>query len=167
MALINCPECGKEFSEFSKQCPHCGIPTEQIKLIECSACGTKNRETAKYCKKCGKHFDKEEVKNSKGSVIQSQNMSHDDNSTIDDYYKEEFKKIWDSNEKYKGKWNWAAFSFTGLWALTKGLWVSALICISLSIFTAGIAIVIYWFYYGLRGNYLYYNKCIKKKQLPF
>ena len=24
MALINCPECGKQISELAKECPHCG-----------------------------------------------------------------------------------------------------------------------------------------------
>ena len=28
MALINCPECGKEISDKSKQCIHCGFPLE-------------------------------------------------------------------------------------------------------------------------------------------
>lgn len=26
MALINCPECGKEISDKAKACPHCGYP---------------------------------------------------------------------------------------------------------------------------------------------
>ena len=28
MALINCPECGKEISERAKSCPNCGCPIE-------------------------------------------------------------------------------------------------------------------------------------------
>ena len=30
MALINCPECGKEISDKSKQCIHCGYPLEAL-----------------------------------------------------------------------------------------------------------------------------------------
>lgn len=26
MALINCPECGKEISDWAQKCPHCGYP---------------------------------------------------------------------------------------------------------------------------------------------
>lgn len=26
MALINCPECGKEISDKAASCPHCGYP---------------------------------------------------------------------------------------------------------------------------------------------
>ena len=29
MALIKCPECGKEISDKAKSCPHCGFPIEQ------------------------------------------------------------------------------------------------------------------------------------------
>lgn len=32
MALINCPECGKEISDKSKQCIHCGFPLEDYLL---------------------------------------------------------------------------------------------------------------------------------------
>ena len=30
MALIKCPECGKEFSERAAACPVCGFPTNEI-----------------------------------------------------------------------------------------------------------------------------------------
>ena len=30
MALIKCIECGKEFSEFAKECPQCGMPTKLL-----------------------------------------------------------------------------------------------------------------------------------------
>lgn len=29
MALIKCPECGKEYSENAKRCPNCGSPSEK------------------------------------------------------------------------------------------------------------------------------------------
>lgn len=34
MALINCPECGKEVSDMAKSCPNCGNPIndEPIKV---------------------------------------------------------------------------------------------------------------------------------------
>ena len=49
-------------------------------------------------------------------------------------YHEEFRKIWESGETYKGKWNWTAFLFGTLWAVTKGLWAS--VAVSLSAMTA-------------------------------
>lgn len=37
MALINCPECGKQVSSTAKACPNCGAPIDK----------------RKYCPKCG------------------------------------------------------------------------------------------------------------------
>ena len=32
MALIKCPECGKEISDKSKQCIHCGYPLNEVSV---------------------------------------------------------------------------------------------------------------------------------------
>ena len=32
MALIKCPECGKEISDKSSQCIHCGYPLDELKI---------------------------------------------------------------------------------------------------------------------------------------
>lgn len=37
MALINCPECGKEISSDAKSCPHCGKPVKNG--VETAGCG--------------------------------------------------------------------------------------------------------------------------------
>lgn len=34
MALIKCPECGKEFSDKAQACPNCGCPTSEVKKQE-------------------------------------------------------------------------------------------------------------------------------------
>ena len=34
MSLVKCPECGKEFSEYAKECPVCGMPTVKIKALK-------------------------------------------------------------------------------------------------------------------------------------
>jgi hypothetical protein len=81
------------------------------------------------------------------------------------YYQEEFKKILESGEAYKGKWNWAAFLFGGIWAMTKHLWLSVAICLIAGIATAGFGYLVYWVIYGFRGNYIYYTLYAKKKQL--
>jgi len=50
-----------------------------------------------------------------------ENQNHPNDQTgLDNYYQEEFRKIRDSNESYKGKWNWWAFIFAGIWGLFKG-----------------------------------------------
>ncbi|OBR96814.1 hypothetical protein CLRAG_03230 [Clostridium ragsdalei P11] len=62
-------------------------------------------------------------------------------------------------------WNWFAFLFGALWALTKGVWVSPLLAIMLSFFTYGFVGFIYACICGIRGNYMYYNVYVKNKQL--
>src|SRR5262245_3556513 len=39
MALINCPECGKEVSTAAKECPHCGYPVAE-RLAHTQVAGT-------------------------------------------------------------------------------------------------------------------------------
>jgi len=61
MALVQCPECGKEISDKAKQCIHCGYPLEDYAketvryeddLKECPHCGFANKQTADYCAVC-------------------------------------------------------------------------------------------------------------------
>lgn len=51
MALIKCPECGKEISDKAKTCPHCGVP---IEMKFCQYCGEKIEKDCVVCPKCGK-----------------------------------------------------------------------------------------------------------------
>lgn len=99
---------------------------------------------------------------------------------LDKYYQDEFTKIHDSQEMYKGKWNWWAFFFTWIWCLTKGCWLFALITLLAFSFTfyrfqitqsvfvnLGFGSNILWsILLGWRGSWLYYNVKIFKKQLP-
>ncbi len=94
-----------------------------------------------------------------------QNSAEVDFRALTPYYQDEFQKIHSSNESYKGKWNWAAFLFGPIWALTKGLWVSALTALIVTLVTGGFGGVVYWFIFAIRGNYVYYTNHVKKKQL--
>jgi hypothetical protein len=94
-----------------------------------------------------------------------QNTAEVDFRGLTPYYQEEFRKIHESNESYKGKWNWAAFLFGAIWALTKGLWTSALTALIVTVVTGGLGGIVYWFVFGTRGNYIYYTNHVKKKQL--
>lgn len=52
MALIKCRECGKEISDSSKKCVHCG--SDVILEVECSECHQKYDNTTNVCPHCGK-----------------------------------------------------------------------------------------------------------------
>lgn len=62
MALIDCPECGREISDKSKQCIHCGYPLSDYQeenlryeddLKKCPHCGFANKKSVEYCDCCG------------------------------------------------------------------------------------------------------------------
>lgn len=59
MALIKCPECGRDVSDKAKSCPNCGFPVEEIeapmdKEQFCPYCGdTLRLEEGAYCLSCG------------------------------------------------------------------------------------------------------------------
>lgn len=40
MAIIKCPECGKEVSDKAKACPNCGVPIDTN--VYCPKCGSSN-----------------------------------------------------------------------------------------------------------------------------
>lgn len=67
MALIRCPECGKEISDRAKSCPNCGFPVEgghsqkdvrneyhkSLKTFNCYKCGKPIPEGTNICIYCG------------------------------------------------------------------------------------------------------------------
>jgi hypothetical protein len=85
---------------------------------------------------------------------------------LSSYYQSEFNQILSTKENYKGKWNWAAFLFGPFWALTKGLWLPSLIAFVGGVFTGGAVAVAYWIVFAARGNYMYYAKEVKQKDIP-
>jgi hypothetical protein len=84
-------------------------------------------------------------------------------SDLPEYYRSEFQKIRDSNEVYKGKWNWAAFFLGPIWAFSKGLREVVVVYVVAILFTFGISVAAYAVIFGLRGNYFYYSKLIKRR----
>lgn len=136
----------------------------------CSKCGAELLFDSDYCKNC-------EADNSQFTDITALSSTYSENTTnckeiyntngLSEYYIEEFEKITNTNEIYKGKWNWAAFFFGGWWALSKGLWLPFLICLIGSIFTGGLFGLIYGLIFPIRGNYMYYMHVVKGKYIPF
>lgn len=60
MALINCPECGREISEMAKSCPHCGCPIQKP---------TENKESSSKPKKTHNSENRNEKPKKKGSCL--------------------------------------------------------------------------------------------------
>ena len=53
MALINCPECGKQVTDTIEQCIHCGYMLHKHTNPQCPECGKEVENTQKQCNNCG------------------------------------------------------------------------------------------------------------------
>ena len=60
MALMNCPNCGKEVSDRAKACPQCGVVLQveddtavDEKKKYCPDCGTESSSDTETCPNCG------------------------------------------------------------------------------------------------------------------
>jgi hypothetical protein len=82
-------------------------------------------------------------------------------------YQEQFKKIYESNENFKGDFNIMAFLFGIIWTLSKSLWLISIVGLVVAFFSAGIGAVALWVYLGVRGTYLYYKYVVHNKQEVF
>ncbi len=76
MALIQCPECGKEVSDRAPKCPGCGFPIKsdlkKVVPMECPECGTKVEPALSTCPNCGylmKKNSAKEILNKTGSIL--------------------------------------------------------------------------------------------------
>ncbi|MBE6094758.1 MAG: zinc-ribbon domain-containing protein [Schwartzia succinivorans] len=92
-------------------------------------------------------------------------------SVLDPYYQNEFQKIYESGETYKGHFNIYAFMGCSIWALVKGATTSGIVTLVLSvptaIFTFGLSLLLLPLLYGFRGTYIYYNAYVKNSQIVF
>lgn len=151
---MHCRNCGAEINEKAEICVSCGVrPLSEKKF--CQECGAETKPNQELCIKCG-------------CLLKTSPDSQDQNwSYLKPYYQQEFAKIRDSREAYKGKWNWAAFFWSWIWAFSKGLWMMALIVIGGTLLTEGLLGFIFCIFMGFRGNYLYYNLVTKNNQLSF
>lgn len=53
MALIACPECGRDVSDKALECPHCKAILKQPDKKTCVECGNELEEGTEICPKCG------------------------------------------------------------------------------------------------------------------
>ncbi|WP_291641962.1 DUF2628 domain-containing protein [Clostridium sp.] len=142
-----------------KKCPSCGASID-LNATECKYCGeAMSANTQQYQSPQGQP----------GNNYNQNNYATNEYTNMKLYYQQDFEKI-SSSETYKGKFNWAAFFFSWIWGLTKGLWALSIISIvivailgAMDLSWIGIVMAIIW---GVRGNYCYYNLIKNKTQIP-
>jgi hypothetical protein len=125
-------------------------------MMNCKMCGAPLAGADPICPSCG---------TASSGVPQPKPRASEITSNLSEYYQSEFQKIQDSNEQYKGKWNWAACFLGPIWAFSKGLWEVVVIYVLAIIFTFGISVLAYAVIFGFRGNYFYYFKLMKGRVL--
>ena len=132
--------------------------------MECKGCGsTENKPGAVKCIYCGNQLAVSSV----GEALQAVQEAAPVKASFEHlpaYYQEEFRKMEESNGGYKGKWNWMACIFNWVWAFTKGLWLLGVICLVLTVISRGYLSIVWLFYFGFRGNHLYYTSLKTGKQ---
>lgn len=122
--------------------------------MNCKSCGAPLDGTDAVCRACGAAVSRDPQPKPGISEIPPD---------LPEYYRSEFQKIRDSGEQYKGKWNWAAFFLGPIWAFSKGLREVVVVYVVAILFTFAISVVGYAIVFGLRGNYFYYAKLIKRR----
>lgn len=183
-----CLQCGTENPAGGKFCLNCGKPLAQVisvpgspaqgvVLNRCPRCGAENPPGGRFCGGCGASLQPATY----GATPQAPSAAPISAAfaTLTPYYQEEFRKIQESNETYKGKWNWAAFFLSVFWGFYRGVWARSLVLLVAPWIMYFIAFSTYeesfsWLgilislaasiVFGLRGNHFYYNAFVKKKQ---
>ncbi|MBK5245182.1 MAG: DUF2628 domain-containing protein [Eubacteriaceae bacterium] len=146
---------------------------------KCPSCGASIDLNSTECKYCGEAIVGASPQQNQNAQSQPQPIYTKEENTytgfeyLKPYYQEQFQRIKGSNNQFKGKWNWCAFFFSWIWGLTKGLWGASLATVGIVIVAGfidsslssivGLGLSVFW---GLRGNYYYYNLVTTKKQFP-
>lgn len=70
MALINCPECGKEISDKADNCINCGFPLKEYfeEKEVCPYCGHENIKGEDYCESCASRLTEYHVESKNRKV---------------------------------------------------------------------------------------------------
>lgn len=160
----NCRNCRATLTPVAEFCGSCGSQNPTSALIRCASCGADVPVAQSFCSRCGTRNEYASAQTTSSAETQSPSPTVSScsysNLSLSAYYQDEFAKML-KDPRYEGKWNWAAFLFGGLWALTKGLWGPVLLCIGALVVTAplgGVPALLLWFYFGARGNSMYYKK---------
>lgn len=152
---MDCGKCGASVQTGTGLCPYCG---NQLTISHPPKTPQRDSTQGKYCN--GVYATV--------SAIPGFNF-------LKPYFQDEFNKIDESNEKYKGKWNWPAFLFSVLWFATKGIWLPFVVFIVVEVIVlligmgvidslrfievvnnvGGLGVCIFS---GFRGNYFYFKK---------
>ena len=159
---VYCRNCGSELFETVVVCGNCGTPQPAAS------------ESGKSGAASGTPGDGSETYRIGGSTVTLKAStfapltSPPNLDWAEPYYRDEFVKIYDSKEAYRGQFNWAALIFGPFWALARDLPMVGLIWLLASIVISAVTQGALWpltlaynVYFGLKANYLRYTAKFK------
>ena len=161
---IFCQNCGNEMKNDARFCAKCGTPIGAVAPVQTQAA------VANYVPIVHQNVLQQSSQQMGTIANQSQGeVLNLDFSGLDPYYQNEFKKIYESGETYKGSFNPYSFLFTWIWLLVKGMAmpaiVHALACSIASLPTLGVSAIGSWIICATRGTWIYYNSYVKHKDV--
>jgi ribosomal protein L40E len=162
-----CRSCRKTLPGEASYCTKCGTLNPPDGKITCRKCNTSISMNDAFCGICGEPNPVGSA--SPGTTAWHGNYTKDPNTIpgLSYYYVNEFLLIKESRERYQGKWNWAAFFWSWIWAFTKGMsvlgWVGLLAALFLGAISYGFLGIVLSVYFGARGNYIYYKHLVKNE----
>ncbi len=112
MAIITCPECGKDVSDKTNTCIHCGC-----NLFYCQECGGVSSNEIKACPNCG--FETLHTEEVSKTVAKAE----EDESTVYDSIK--VIRAWQNNDKSLNWWTIAHIFFFIMYFVPWGIWLLA------------------------------------------
>lgn len=84
MALIKCPECGKEVSDKAKFCPNCGCPSDVLlkakdenPIEKCPYCNSESIDSDGYCNECGMKITTKLYQRTEENILETNNRSNE------------------------------------------------------------------------------------------
>lgn len=156
-----CRSCRAVLPTDAEFCGACGTQNPTSPFVSCFGCGTEVPVNQGFCNRCGARNGFAQAPTPQPAYTPGPSTSNSayvpSFSHLSGYYQDEFERM-QEDPRYEGKWNWAAFFFGALWAITKGLWGPVLLCLIISIPFGGLPAILFWVYFGARGNSMYYKK---------
>ena len=170
-----CKNCGNPVNDKAALCVQCGCnPTEGDQF--CENCGAKVIKDAIKCENCNNmivsefHFMTGIITAAGTKEYKIDNMDFTQPlpsgqkakmKTLSPFYQNEFQKIYQSKEAYKGRFNIFGFLFGPVWAMTKdGCSLYGTIGFIICMITAGLAVIPCAIIFGLRGTFWHYGGCM-------
>lgn len=172
-ATVYCRSCGAPLFETVPACRGCGTPQGATSADAASAgnAGSYAGGDGGPSSGFGSNGKTYQIGSSKVALNASyfpKLTSAPDLSYEEPYYRDEFTRMYESGETYRGQFNWAALIFGPFWALARDLpmvglgWLVASIIIStLTSGTLWPLTLAYNIYFGIKANYLRYTAKFK------